>query len=107
MTDHGTTPGITVEVKVNDSAEASIHIAGDLGFTTVPAAYEKTRQCFAEHRRITVDLEKVGRSDSAALALVLEWQRLAKEAGAELILQNIPPMLHNIARVSELDEQLL
>lgn len=107
MTGHSTTPGITVQVEVKDSAEASIHIVGDLGFTTVPVAYEKTRDCFAEHRKVIVDLEKVGRSDSAALALVLEWQRLAKEAGAELILQNIPPMLHNIARVSELDEQLL
>jgi len=97
---------VTIRMQTQDNESVIIHVQGPLCFATVPAAYQQTKKCFDGQREVRVDLANVQRSDSAALALVLEWQRLANETGATLILQNIPSMLQNIARISDLEEML-
>ncbi len=94
---------VAIRINAEDSEMAIIQVEGQLSFATVPLAWEQTKSCFNGRREVRVDLAGVERSDSAALALVLEWQRLAKAVGAVLVIQNIPTMLKNIAHVSELD----
>ena len=94
---------IKVQVDASNSKIVNIHINGDLSFATVPLAYEQTKSYFDERKSIQVDLNNVYKADSAAMALVLEWHRLAKKNDAEIILLNVPLILKNIASVTDLN----
>lgn len=55
---------------------------------------------------VCIDLAQVERADSAGLALLIEWQRLARRCGFSISFRNLPAQLMQIARVSELHEIL-
>lgn len=55
---------------------------------------------------ICFDFTRVERADSAALALLIEWQRMARRLGFSISFRNLPAQLMQIARVSELQEIL-
>jgi phospholipid transport system transporter-binding protein len=55
----------------------------------------------------TVDLAGVAASDSAGLALLIEWLSVAKAAAHPLHYQHVPPQLQQLARLSEVEDLLL
>jgi len=55
---------------------------------------------------IYIDLQAVERSDSAGLALLIEWLRVARHLNKTITFRNIPPQMHAIAQVSGLEEIL-
>ena len=85
-------------------------LSGPLTFATVPAVYREAGSAFlgdAETGRpVELSLDSVGRCDSAGLALLLEWLRMARERGVELRLSGLPVQLEDLMRVSDLDEVL-
>ena len=76
---------------------------GNLDFDTVAELARDSAQLFAEAGDVQVDLAGVGQANSAALALLLEWQAMAHRRGASLSCINIPPLLMNLAKVSKVD----
>jgi phospholipid transport system transporter-binding protein len=54
-----------------------------------------------------IDLAGVTASDSAGLALLIEWLSVAKSAGRSLRFENIPSQLQQLARLSEVEELLV
>jgi phospholipid transport system transporter-binding protein len=94
----------TANVSRRDDA---IEVSGPLTFDTVPRVLSDSAAWFVPGRAdVAVDLKGVGRSDSAALALLVEWLRLAKAAGRDLRLTNVPPQLRSIIRVNSLSRAL-
>ncbi|GAA5784116.1 hypothetical protein GCM10007860_13690 [Chitiniphilus shinanonensis] len=55
---------------------------------------------------VTLDLSGVGRADSAALGLLLAWQRRAQAAGTRLSIVGAPEGLLQLARVYGVDQLL-
>ncbi len=55
---------------------------------------------------LTVDLAGVTEVDSAAVALLLEWQRASVQRGSRLKIRSAPDRLRAIARISSLEELL-
>ncbi len=53
-----------------------------------------------------IDLAGVTLSDSAGLALLIEWLSVAKSADRALRFENIPSQLQQLARLSEVEELL-
>ena len=51
-----------------------------------------------------IDLAGVTESDSAGLALLIEWLSVAQRAGRSLRYENIPLQLHQLARLSNVEE---
>jgi phospholipid transport system transporter-binding protein len=51
-----------------------------------------------------VDLGGVGESDSAGLALLIEWLRMAKQSGKEIHFANVPEQIEALARISEVED---
>jgi phospholipid transport system transporter-binding protein len=49
------------------------------------------------------DLSAVQRSDSSAVALLLEWQRIARAKGLQLELRGIPANLRSLAKLYGVD----
>jgi phospholipid transport system transporter-binding protein len=77
-------------------------VTGDLSFETVPAVLGQTEQ-FAQRpdlpERLTIDFAGVTGVDSAAVALLLEWRRLAAARGKALEFANLPANLMALAEL--------
>jgi phospholipid transport system transporter-binding protein len=83
------------EVGIEDLDNGGVRLVGALVFATVPGLYRRRPVLAAGN----VDLSGVARSDSAGLALLLEWQRRARGG---LRFSGIPSQLADLIRVSGL-----
>jgi phospholipid transport system transporter-binding protein len=59
-----------------------------------------------ESGELVLDLSAVAEVDSAAVALLLDWQRQAKAAGARLQLVGVPADIASLARLYGVDSLL-
>lgn len=85
----------------------AIEVSGPLTFDTAPRVLADSAGWFASAPGdITVDLRDVSRADSGGLALLVEWLRLAKDAGRNLRLANVPEQLRSIIKVNNLGAAL-
>ncbi len=83
-----------------------MEIHGDLNFTSVALLWNGGGGSIPERDQLDIDLSHVERSDSAGLALLVEFLRQARQAGKTIRFFNIPAQMLAIARVSALDEVL-
>jgi phospholipid transport system transporter-binding protein len=81
-------------------------VNGVLHFTTVTALLRSGSEAIADGRAAIIDLFGVKDSDSSGLALLVEWLSVAKAEGKPLRYENIPTQLHQLARLSDLEELL-
>jgi phospholipid transport system transporter-binding protein len=91
------------EVEDGDRAR----VIGSLHFTTVSALLSAGVAAINSGRVAVIDLTGVTASDSAGLALLIEWLSVAKAAGRTLRFENIPTQLQQLARLSEVEELLI
>jgi len=82
-------------------------VNGSLHFTTVSALLVLGTDAIDSGRAAVIDLAGVTGSDSSGLALLIEWLSVAKSAGRALRYDNIPSQLHQLARLSEVEELLV
>jgi phospholipid transport system transporter-binding protein len=82
-------------------------VIGSLHFTTVSALLTEGIDAIDAGRAAVIDLAGVTASDSSGLALLIEWLSVAKTAGKELRYEHLPTQLHQLARLSEVEELLL
>ena len=52
-----------------------------------------------DHDRLTLDLAGIEEADSAAVSLLLEWQREAKARGFRVVYANLPQAIVSLAEV--------
>ena len=77
-------------------------LEGELTFDTVPEIYRQSVHLLSTSDRLSsVDLSNVMRVDSAGLALLLEWQALARKRSSNLAFINAPSDLLRLAALSE------
>jgi len=81
-------------------------VRGALGFTTAKEILAASKPAFAEHAVLKIDLSGVTQSDSAGLALLLEWINWAKHYRREIRYFDIPKPILAIARISEVTDLL-
>jgi len=99
---------------VNDAASAEVlALQGALSFETVPGVLAESAR-YAERPdlpdRLTIDFAAITAVDSSAVALLLEWRRVAQQRGKTLVFVNLPPNLMALAKlygVSELIQTAL
>ena len=82
-------------------------VIGSLHFTTVSALLTAGVAAINADRAAVIDLAGVTASDSAGLALLIEWLSVAKAAGRTLRFDNVPSQLQQLARLSEVEELLI
>ena len=61
-----------------DSVTKNIQVGGELIFSTVNEILEQAETVFEPIAILDIDLAQVERSDSAGLALLIHWIRMAK-----------------------------
>lgn len=92
---------------IEHSGENGFLINGELSFASVPQLLkEGERKLLAAGRSVTVDLRGVSRTDSAGLALLVEWTRRMRRGGHEVSFINIPQQMMALARLSGLEQVL-
>ena len=78
-------------------------VSGALHFTTVSPLLEQGEAAINSGRAAVIDLSAVSVSDSAGLALLIEWLSVAKLAERTLRYENIPEQIQELARLSEVE----
>ncbi len=82
-------------------------VNGSLHFTTVSGLLHAGTDAIDSGHAAVIDLAGVTASDSSGLALLIEWLSVAKAAGRALRYDNMPSQLHQLARLSEVEELLV
>ncbi|MDX1824099.1 MAG: STAS domain-containing protein [Thiohalomonadales bacterium] len=78
-------------------------VEGELNLMTVPALLQAMIDRLpANGSEAHIDLAGVTRTDSAGLALLVEWLRQARVREIRLQFHNLPSQLRDIARISDL-----
>ncbi len=98
-------PGAAAVFEVGQGGHA--RVVGSLTFTTVSALLPVGSEAIAAGLAAVVDLQGVVASDSAGLALLIEWLGEAKGAKRTLRYENVPVQLQQLARLSEVEELLI
>lgn len=87
--------------------EGRFSVTGDLTFDTVAELLDRGQKRFSAHSRIILDLSEVAATDSAGLALLMEWVSWANHSVREIRYENVPERLVNIAAISEVESMLV
>lgn len=89
--------------RLEQLGESDYKLSGELNFDTVPILVRETKAIFtspSEH--LNIDLSGISKTNSAGLALLIEWTRSAKHNNKNIVFKNIPEKMLAIARVSDL-----
>lgn len=87
------------ELQIRDGVLA---IQGELSFETIPAVLAETVEFAARPdlpQDFTIDFSAITGVDSAAVALLLEWKRMAAKRGKRLSFANLPANLLALAEL--------
>ncbi len=87
-------------VKIKQATVKSLEIEGDLTFSTIDKYTAKIMGKLITPNDIIVDLKQVEATDSAGLALIIEWLKIARSRNIELAFINVPEQLQALARLS-------
>lgn len=82
-------------------------VSGVLDAGTVTSILRASDAAFRETSDVVVDFSSVTESDSAGLALLIEWLRLARQANRRIRFEDVPEQIMALARISEVDDLLL
>lgn len=78
-------------------------VQGDLTFATIDKQIVKSFSFLKSASSITIDLSKVSNTDSAGLALMIEWIKISRQYNTTLNFKNIPEQLRKLAKLSGFD----
>lgn len=94
------------QFSITPAANGDFLLEGDLTFATLNKTALNQCKFLLEHKTVIIDLCRVGKADSAGLALLLEWLKLSKANGVQLQFNNIPSQLLALAQLSGVEHYL-
>ena len=106
MTSQGKNNAGNGKSQIQSTAEGQFLITGDLDFQTVPRVWNASRSLFASSQTLTIDLSGVNSSNSAGLALLIEWIRFAESRNCSIKFQNLPEQMRQVAQLCGVEEKL-
>lgn len=94
------------EYKLEDLGEGRFSLSGEMSFDTAERILKDSGELFEEHTQLEIDLSGVTDSDSAGLALLLEWVTWANHTVREIRFTGMPERVLAIARTTEVEKLL-
>lgn len=91
---------------LEDQGDGHFSLSGEVTFDTAERILQASEKPFEDHTRLEIDLSGVTMSDSAGLALLLEWVTWANHTVREIRYSGMPERIMAIARTTEVDELL-
>jgi len=96
--------------KINTDIEqiesGHFRMTGTLDFETVPLIWQKSMALFRSCDSLDIDFSAVTHSNSAGLALLIEWMRGARLKNQPIAFHHLPVQMQEIARVVGVDKAL-
>ena len=92
------------KVEITNQGSGVFTVAGELTFAGIDKATLKSIAFLKSANPIVLDLGQVSSTDSAGLALIVEWIKYARNHQIALKFQNIPEQLMTLAKLSGLDQ---
>lgn len=94
------------DVEIKPLGDGGFLLSGALTFDTVPALWRQSAAQFNNADALMLDLQGITHTDSAGLALLIEWMRTARSRNKTIAFRNIPPQMLAIAKVSGVEQIL-
>ena len=94
------------EIRIESQETGRYLLVGELSFNTVAGISDDFDKIVRDNDNIVLDLQGVTRTDSAGLALLIDWMRAAHHHDKRLVFRNMPSQMLAVAKVSDLDDIL-
>ncbi|MDJ0750940.1 MAG: STAS domain-containing protein [Woeseiaceae bacterium] len=91
---------------IKDLGDGRFSITGKMTFKTAEDILRASEEPFEGHSQLEIDLAGITDSDSAGLALLLEWVTWANHSVREIRFKDMPDKILAIARTTEVDQLL-
>lgn len=91
------------DFELQDLGDGRFALQGEMSFDTAERILKASEKPFEEHTQIEIDLSGVTDSDSAGLALLLEWVTWANHTVREIRFEGMPERVTAIAKTTEVD----
>ncbi|MCQ8181418.1 STAS domain-containing protein [Methylomonas sp. SURF-1] len=91
-------------LSVTEQAPGHYTVEGNLTFASIDKQSLKSFNFLKGMDSICIDLSLVGMTDSAGLALMIEWIKQARSNRVKLSFKNVPAQLLALAKLSGFDE---
>ncbi len=88
---------------LEDLGDGRFALSGEMSFETAERILQASEKPYAKHTRLEIDLSGVSMSDSAGLALLLEWVTWANHTVREIRYTGMPERVMAIAKTTEVD----
>lgn len=89
---------------ITATSEQNAKLAGNLSMHSVAAILPQGLALLNKAPNVwTIDMSEVQQVSSAAVALLLEWLKVAEASGKRLELQGVPEHMHSIISISGLE----
>jgi phospholipid transport system transporter-binding protein len=94
------------DFELTDLGNGNFALRGNVSFQTAEQILRSSEKLFAGQTSVEVNLSGVEKTDSAGLALLLEWISRAARATTEIRFAQIPEKILAIAQTAEINELL-
>lgn len=95
-----------MQAALSSTGEGCFKVVGALDRHTVGALLREGEHSLPAAGAVAVDLSGVGQVDSAGVALLLEWARLADRRGLQLTYRHVPERALALARIGNAESLL-
>ncbi len=96
--------GQHAKIRRQDARSYGVH--GAMTFDSVTDLWRRSADMFAGQAVVQIDLAEVTHTDSAGLALLVEWLRDASRQGVRMELLNLPAQMLALAGAANLEQVL-
>lgn len=96
-------PNMKTQISLN---QGCLFVSGNLDFKTVVNLWAESLPLLLQCRELKFDLSGVAHANSAAIALLLEWLKYAKQYHKSIIFSGLPSQLRSIAAVLGVEKLL-
>ena len=94
------------DFELTERGDGHFELKGEMSFNTAEQILRASEKLFQRRTRIGTDLSAVTRTDSAGLALLLEWIGRAHQSGSEISFSTVPEKLRAIAETADVQQLL-
>ncbi len=94
------------KLTITENRAGQFSVKGNLTFATIDQDILKSFGFLNSAKIISIDFNQVNTTDSAGLALMIEWLKYSKKHAIELHFKNIPQQLRALAKLSGFDQNL-
>ncbi len=91
------------DFELQDIGDGKFALSGEMTFDTAERILRASEAPFEEHTQLEIDLSGVRASDSAGLALLLEWVTWANHTVREVRFTGLPERVMAIAKTTEVE----